>query len=223
MSELAIRRCRRGDLPALEWDGVFRTHAPLFARMFERAERGEAVMLVAADGGEHVGQIWIDLARDREGALLWALRVKRTWRGRGVGRRLIASAERAAHRAGRRWVEIEVDPDNARARRLYEHLGYRWIGRGYVTDAATGRGLELDTLRRDLGRRRLALVRRRGRRGRGARPGPTADHTRRSPVAKLPAKRRARGGTLCVLPTPGAPWKPARPLRSRSAPPPRLR
>jgi GNAT superfamily N-acetyltransferase len=149
---VVIRRCRRGDLRALEWDGVFRDAAPLFTRMFELAEHGAMVMLVATCRGEHVGQIWIDLARDREGAVLWALRVKPAWRGRGLGRRLIAAAEHISRHHRRGWVEIEAEPNNLRARALYESLGYRWLRRGLAVDAITRAALdfELDTFRREV-------------------------------------------------------------------------
>jgi ribosomal-protein-alanine N-acetyltransferase len=152
VAALVIRRCRREELHALEWQGAFRGDRALFRRVFARAEQGAMVMLVASRAGEHVGQIWIDLARARGGAVLWALRVQPRWRGAGIGTRLVAAAERIARHAGRRWVELEVEPHNARARALYERLGYRRIGRRRAVDAVTGARLdfELDVLRRPL-------------------------------------------------------------------------
>src|SRR5262249_3876414 len=87
--------------------------------------------------------------RYRDGALLWALRVKPAWRNRGVGKRLIASGMRVARHAKRRWVEIEVELGNARARGLYERLGFDWVRRGVAGDGLTGAMLDvqLDTLR----------------------------------------------------------------------------
>jgi ribosomal protein S18 acetylase RimI-like enzyme len=84
--------------------------------------------------------------------VLWALRVKPGWRGRGIGTRLIAAAEQVARRAGRSWAELEVEPHNTRARALYEGLGYRWLRRQLAVDALTGARLdfELDVLRRPL-------------------------------------------------------------------------
>ena len=151
MTEIVIRRCRRGDLRAHAW-GPYRDALPMIARVFELAERGTMVMLVATTGNRHVGQSWLDLARYRTGAVLWALRVKPAWRGRGIGTRLIAAAEQTARRAGRAWLEIEVELGNTRARELYERLGYSWLHRRWASDALTGAPLtfELDILRRPL-------------------------------------------------------------------------
>jgi len=152
MTEIVIRRCRRADLRAHAW-GPYRDAMATIARVFELAQRGNMVMLVASCGHLLVGQGWLDLARYRCGAVLWALRVKPSWRRRGVGSRLVAAAEQTARRAGRHWIQIEVEPHNGRARELYARLGYAWVQRRRVPDAITGAQLsvELDIMRRELG------------------------------------------------------------------------
>jgi GNAT superfamily N-acetyltransferase len=149
---VVVRRCRRPDLPLLEWDGEFTPARALFAQLFALARRGAIVMLVAGCAREHLGQIWIDLARTPPGALLWALRVKPTWRGRGVGTQLIMVAEQVAASLARPWAEIEVEPGNLRARALYERLGYRWNRSEIALDALSRAPLdfEVDVLRRQL-------------------------------------------------------------------------
>jgi GNAT superfamily N-acetyltransferase len=62
------------------------------------------------------------------------LQVIETSRGQGAGRALLLEAERAAIERGRPMIGIGVDDDNPRARRLYEHLGYRPGGARYFAD-----------------------------------------------------------------------------------------
>jgi ribosomal protein S18 acetylase RimI-like enzyme len=146
---VTIRYCRRADLPALEDDGAF---GPMLMRTFDLARRGVMAMLVAGSGSVVIGQIWIDFVRDHAGAVLWALRVRPPWRNRGIGRRLITAGERLAWERGCSWIEIEAELHNARARALYERLGYLWVRRGRAVDAITGApiAIELDTFRRML-------------------------------------------------------------------------
>ena len=64
------------------------------------------------------------------------LAVDPAWRGEGIGRRLLGTIL-AYHRAGgARRAFLEVRPDNAWARRLYQRLGFQEVGRrrGYYID-----------------------------------------------------------------------------------------
>lgn len=51
------------------------------------------------------------------------------WRGAGIGARLVEEVLRRAARRGVREVFLEVRPSNTIARRLYDHLGFRPVGR----------------------------------------------------------------------------------------------
>lgn len=46
-------------------------------------------------------------------------------RGRGIGKRLVTWAEGWAREKGYRRIKLEVSATNARARRIYEELGFR--------------------------------------------------------------------------------------------------
>jgi ribosomal protein S18 acetylase RimI-like enzyme len=121
-----IRPCRAGDLPALEWFGLFAAHRALVRKTFRRQQRGEALMLVAEVGGEASGQLWIDWRGHGPGvAEIWAVRVMPCLQGQQIGARLVAAAEKLLLARGCRRAVLEVETDNPRARRFYERHGYR--------------------------------------------------------------------------------------------------
>src|SRR5438093_11002918 len=62
---ITVRICRREDLPALEWFGLFTEHREIIRETFESQERGEAVMLIADLNGFPIGQVWINLTLKR--------------------------------------------------------------------------------------------------------------------------------------------------------------
>lgn len=132
---VSIRRCRRTDLPDLEWHGMFAAHRRIITDTFDASERGEQLMLVAASDRWSVGQVWVDLVRraaSRVG-LVWALRVHPFFSGHGIGGGLLAAAERATAEHGYTGMEIEVEPENDIARRLYTRMGYV-SSRTYLND-----------------------------------------------------------------------------------------
>jgi hypothetical protein len=74
--EIVIRPCVEGDLPALEWMGLYTHHRDIIRQAFEAQQRGDALLLLAIAADFPVGQVWIDFARKREDsiAFLWAVR-----------------------------------------------------------------------------------------------------------------------------------------------------
>lgn len=129
--DVEIRVTREEDLPALEWHGVFGHHRWQIEETFEEQQAGDALMLVAHVRDAPVGQVWVDLRRKRAEhvAHLWALRVMPHLEGNGIARRLIFAAEAAARERGFLFLELAVDVENARARKLYGHLGFLPAGR----------------------------------------------------------------------------------------------
>jgi ribosomal-protein-alanine N-acetyltransferase len=84
-------------------------------------------------------------------AEILSVAVARSWRGRGLARRLLDLHLRRLAGLGLRAVFLEVDADNTPARRLYARAGFQEVGRrpGYYAQqgrAATGALV----LRRDL-------------------------------------------------------------------------
>jgi ribosomal protein S18 acetylase RimI-like enzyme len=71
-------------------------------------------------------------------------------RGRGLGERLLQEAEREAIRRGCARLVLEVAPESAAARRLYERERFTEIAVKKVVDPVTGRSLEYVHLAKSL-------------------------------------------------------------------------
>jgi [ribosomal protein S18]-alanine N-acetyltransferase len=101
----------------------------------------------AASGRTNVGFILSRRAADE--AEILSVAVARSWRGRGLSRRLLELHLRRLAGLGLRAVFLEVDEDNTPARRLYARAGFREVGRrpGYYAQSG-GKGALV--LRRDL-------------------------------------------------------------------------
>jgi ribosomal protein S18 acetylase RimI-like enzyme len=89
----------------------------------------ETTFLVAEDAlGNPVGFVWLKSERDYFLDMLAGhvvdIAVTRSGEGRGIGRALLAAAERWAEEAGYPWLSLHVFEDNDRARRVYEAAGY---------------------------------------------------------------------------------------------------
>lgn len=95
----------------------------------ERLERGESVVLLAADpGGVAIGFVQMypgfsSLAAART-YVLYDLFVDPAARQRGVGRRLMEAAAAEARRLGAVSLVLSTAKTNQRAQRLYESLGW---------------------------------------------------------------------------------------------------
>ena len=98
--------------------------------------RAGDVAVVAELGGVRVGAAWFrPFPADDPGYGFVApdvpelsIAVAQRWRGSGVGRRLLEELLRRAAAAGHPSLSLSVDADNP-ARRLYEALGFRVVGR----------------------------------------------------------------------------------------------
>ncbi|MBN1265090.1 MAG: GNAT family N-acetyltransferase [Anaerolineales bacterium] len=135
LSRLYIRKLRGEDLPALEWEGLFRHYRNLYLKTYEEYLQGIRMMLVAEYNGNVIGQIFIlfgtiesDPTPDRFTAYLYSLRVRPEFRNHGIGKQLILEAEKKILQKELSRVLIAVARENEDALRLYERLGYKRIG-----------------------------------------------------------------------------------------------
>jgi ribosomal protein S18 acetylase RimI-like enzyme len=91
-------------------------------------------LFVASESGQPVGFILIHPHGCAGSAYIASVAVAESARGKGVGARLLAFAERQA--AGRRFIFLCVSSFNRRAQELYYRLGYTRVGEipDYVID-----------------------------------------------------------------------------------------
>jgi ribosomal protein S18 acetylase RimI-like enzyme len=145
VEKVVIRPLEKSELPALEWDGAYTKFRRVYQQTYDEVERGQRLMLVAADGDRLVGQIFIQFtsadqsyADGFERAYLYSLRVRPEWQGHGLGTRLLEAAESILRARGFRIAVIAAAKDNAGAYRLYLRQGYRAFaedpGVWYFTD-----------------------------------------------------------------------------------------
>jgi ribosomal protein S18 acetylase RimI-like enzyme len=136
--DVRVRRATRADLAALIAleNRVFRADR-MSARQWRRhLENPGAEILVAARGGDIVGAAVLFFHRSHRIARLYSIAVSADARGKGLGERLLAAAERAACRRGSTRLRLEVRADNAAAQQIYARRSYRLFGSrpGYYED-----------------------------------------------------------------------------------------
>jgi ribosomal protein S18 acetylase RimI-like enzyme len=113
---------RPGDAGVLAEDGEGARVGAAWYRLFGAADRGDGV-LALRDGPE------------------LAIAVAPGHRGRGIGGDLLTSLARRAADAGYARLLLSVDPENGRARRLYERAGFVYVD---TDDAARGTSLIME-------------------------------------------------------------------------------
>ncbi|MFF3503944.1 GNAT family N-acetyltransferase [Streptomyces sp. NPDC003247] len=99
-------------------------------------EAGRLAVWAAHDGGRVVGTVSLDFPdkpNSRHRAELVKLMVHRDARGRGLGRALLATAERAARAAGITLLHLDTETDSP-AEHLYRTAG--WTRAGVIPDYA---------------------------------------------------------------------------------------
>lgn len=132
----SIRPLRPVDALDLEWEGEYTHFRRVYARAFERAAAGRAVLWGLEDaGGELVGQLFVLLHNEKDpqmadgslAAFIHSFRIRPQHRNRGLGTQLLRLAEADLLERGFRFVSLNVAQDNPAAMRLYLRLGYRTL------------------------------------------------------------------------------------------------
>ncbi len=118
--QVALERMRR----KARWD-------PLLGWLYWPGGSGGAVApgFVWVEEGRVVGNVSLRRAPARGGFLIGNVAVHPAWQGRGIARALVEAALEEISARGGRWAGLEVGADNQQARRLYERLGFREVGR----------------------------------------------------------------------------------------------
>jgi ribosomal protein S18 acetylase RimI-like enzyme len=134
-NQITIRYAKRNDLRGLEWEGEFKHFRHVFSEAYRLKELGDVIMWVAelTEFGL-IGQLFIQLygpnqiqANVNKYAYIYGFRVRSIYRGKGIGSRMLETAESDLVRRGFSRIALNVARDNESARRLYERRGYQVI------------------------------------------------------------------------------------------------
>ncbi|MGH7663378.1 MAG: GNAT family N-acetyltransferase [Gemmatimonadaceae bacterium] len=128
ITALAPRLHEFGPPPWREVAAMDAAVAAGLARELASPSPGSAILAAEDASGTPVGFISLrtdrDYFSDAPCGHVTDLVVAGAGEGRGVGRSLLAAAERWAEEAGYPWLTLHVFEGNDRARRLYEQTGY---------------------------------------------------------------------------------------------------
>ena len=111
------------------------------ARFAHIARRRDQALIVAESDGCVVGWLHVGMHHTLESAVMaeiLGLVIDQTARSRGIGRVLVAEAERWAVDAGCVTVRVRSRVVRERAHAFYEHAGYRRVKTQHVFEKALG-------------------------------------------------------------------------------------
>lgn len=138
LSQVRIRHALQADLPSLEWEGEYSRYRKVYAGVFQKVRRGEAVMWVAdLPPIGLIGQVFVllkskgklGLADGTRRAYLHAFRVRLAYRRAGLGKRLMETVEDDLRGRDFNEITLNVSRDNLDAVRLYRNMGYTVFGK----------------------------------------------------------------------------------------------
>jgi ribosomal protein S18 acetylase RimI-like enzyme len=135
LSKLIYRHLREDDLIDLEWKGEFKHFRRVYAKAFQRMQKGLALHWVVELPGEGIiGQIFIqlecdqpELANGKDRAYFFSFRVLPQYQGLGIGSKLLDIIENDLHKKGIDFITCNVGKINYGAQRLYMRHGYHIV------------------------------------------------------------------------------------------------
>ncbi|MCA9667992.1 MAG: GNAT family N-acetyltransferase [Myxococcales bacterium] len=128
---------------ASDLDAIYQIERRSFSRMdaYDKKSLGRLIgqTFVVRAGGRAVADLVYEIDNKTFGMpslYVIGIATHPSWRGRGLGTKLLQRAEQHAARRGVGWVYLHVRKSNANARRLYRKLGYKVAAteRGYYHD-----------------------------------------------------------------------------------------
>ncbi len=101
----------------------------------EVLDREECIFLKASLKDKTVGYVLALRESNDEGHII-SIAVKDSYKGKGIGGKLLEAAEQELAKRGAKIIRLEVSEKNTIARRLYERHGYKVIARlpSYYSD-----------------------------------------------------------------------------------------
>ena len=83
---------------------------------------------IAEENEQIIGFVMGIVPRSFKGTyFLWDIGVTPTYRGQGIGGRLVREVEKESEKMGFKRVELTIDPDNLPSQKLFEKMGYENI------------------------------------------------------------------------------------------------
>ena len=126
-ARIEVRALTLDDLESIAWSGG-RPHLENVARQLARVASGEVDYLAIYADGYPVSKGGVDFAKEANAGTIWQVATYSDLWGLGLATTLIHELEARVVAHGLRAIRLAVGPENDRARRLYEHLGYVAIG-----------------------------------------------------------------------------------------------
>ncbi|WP_430009091.1 peptidase C39 family protein [Methylophaga lonarensis] len=125
--EITIRSAHLGDVePLVQLEKTCFDTDRLSRRSFKwMINKANAQLLVAELDHHIVGYVLLLYVRGTSLGRIYSLAILPEHRQRGIAAKLMQAAEHAAESSGRSFIRLEVRPDNAKAIRLYQNLGYK--------------------------------------------------------------------------------------------------
>ena len=154
INDVRVDDLDHGDLSELGWSGSA-SHLRNVAGQLGRRDVGAVDYLVVRDTatGAPVCKGAIDYEEFPGAGTIIQVATRADLQGRGYARRLLGEAERRVAARGVAKARLAVEPDNVRARALYESLGYESVGSrkgGWEYDGPNGERLFYETTLVDL-------------------------------------------------------------------------